>query len=149
MSLPATTDNDIIQAMKTRFAAITAGANYHTTFANVYDNNSALLTSAECPAINLLDGDEETLELESSGVLATCKLPVDIDVVMVGSTPANVRKAKADVIKSIFTDLKWGIANCYDTKIIGVTNNVADQEGNLVANRRIRCEVFYRKNVSI
>lgn len=149
MGLPTTKDNDIIQAIKTRLAAITAGAEYNYTYPKVYDNHpqiAGILNDSEALALNIRDVSEEQI-LGSNGTnyYHDCKLGVEIDIIARGSyTAANLRSMKADVLKSIGQGVTWGGLAIYTT-YLGAQKNRRDAYGEIISDWTIMIEVQYRK----
>lgn len=144
MAKPSIIDQEIIDALKTTIGAIVAGNDYYSTLAGkVYDNNPTPIADG----VNLSEGDEEITEVESSGSLHDCKLSVNIDIVEINANAANIRKTKADVLKAIRLSNNLSlITKVWDIKHTGTQANVPDQQGNLIAHRRIMIDVYYRKN---
>ncbi|MFA5803671.1 MAG: hypothetical protein WC879_03415 [Melioribacteraceae bacterium] len=144
MAKPSTIDQEIIDALKTTISAIAAGTEYYSTLSGkVYDSSAAPITDG----VNLSEGDEEISESESSASLHYCRLPVLIDIVELNANAANIRKTKADILKAIRLSNNLGLTNkVYDIKHISTQANVPDQQGNLIAHRRIQIDVYYRKN---
>jgi len=148
MALPSIEDDQIIAAMKLRFEAITAGADYYTTFEKVYDNfpNIASIEKAKIKIINLRDvSDDKRGQAESSQSLDDIDMLVEIDIIARGSEAANIRKMKADILKSIGTDLTWG-GLAFDTNYIGSQRNRKDIYGNVISDLTITIGIQYRKN---
>ena len=145
MAKPSIIDQEIIDALKTTIGAIAAGAEYYSTLSGkVYDSNPTPITDG----VNLSEGDEEITESESSGTLHDCRLPINIDIVEINANAANIRKTKADILKAIRLSNNLGLGTkVYDIKHISTAANVPDQQGNLIAHRRILIDVYYRKNV--
>ena len=149
MALPDIKEHTIIEAMKTRFAAITAGANYYTTFDKVVDNmpGNASFDKDFTKIINIRETNDTLLEeLESAGTLHDIGLDIDIDLIAKGSAAADIRKMKADILKSINTDLNWS-GSAFTTQYKGSQRNKTDQFGNKIADLTISITVQYRKNV--
>lgn len=148
MALPDIKEHTIIEAMKTRFAAITSGANYYTTFDKVVDNmpGNHSYDKDLTKIINIRETNDTLLEeQESSSVLHDIGLDIDIDVIAKGSAVADIRKMKADILKSINTDLTWS-GNAFYTIYRGSQRNKTDQYGNKIADLTISITVQYRKN---
>ena len=144
MAKPSIIDQEIIDALKTTIGAIAAGADYYSTLTGkVYDSNPTEITDG----VNLSEGDEEITENESSGSLHDCRLPINIDIVELNANAANIRKTKADILKAIRLSNNLGLTTkVWDIKHTGTQANVPDQQGNLIAHRRIMIDVYYRKN---
>ena len=145
MSKSLTPDQAIIDAIMARFKTIAAGDNYYTTFGdNVFDSRTEPLDDSELPGITIHDADEP-VEIDNAENFHTCKITVFIDVIVAKNPAASdIRKAKNDILKSIGTDITWsGLAVI--TKHITTASNLVNQQGDLVANRRIQIEITYRK----
>lgn len=149
MALPSIKDETIMAAIKTRLTAITAGANYYTTFNKVYDNfpGIASVEKAQTKIINLRDLSEEKIgeASEASTQLHDVEMTVEIDVIAKDTDAANIRKMKADILKSIGTDLTWSGA-AFHTKYIGSQRNRRDAYGNIISDLTITIGIQYRKN---
>lgn len=144
MAKPSIIDQDIMDALKTTIGAITLGDNYYSTLSGkVYDTNPAPITDG----VNLSEADEEITENESSGSLHDCRLSINIDIVEINANAANIRKTKADILKAIRLSNNLGLTTkVWDVKHTGTQANVPDQQGNLIAHRRLMIDVYYRKN---
>ena len=149
MAKPDITDNTIMAAIKTRFEAITAGSDYYTTFEKVYDNfpNVASIEKANTKIINLRDVSDDKIgeASEASQQLDDIDMLVEIDVIARGAEAANIRKMKADILKSIGTDLTWSAA-AFKTRYIGSQRNRKDIYGNIISDLTITIGIQYRKN---
>ena len=149
MAKPSIQDDTIIAAIKTRFEAITAGVDYYTTFDNVYDNfpNVASIEKAATKVINLRDTSEDKLgeASEASQQLDDIDMLVEIDIIARGTEAANIRKMKADILKSIGTDLTWSAA-AFHTVYVGSQRNRKDAYGNFISDLTITIGIQYRKN---
>jgi len=148
MPLADIKENTIIGLMVTRFAAIVAGANYYTTFDKVVDNmpGNATYDKDKNKIINIRDTSDTMLEeQESAQTLHDIGIDVDIDIIAKGTAAADIRKMKADILKSINTDLTWS-GNAFNTLYIGSQRNKTDQFGNKIADLTISIRVQYRKN---
>lgn len=148
MSKASIIDHQIIEAMKTRFKAITAGANYYYTYDNVTDWYTGTISKTEdSPWIDLKDNEEDLLQVqESSEVLHDIDMLVHIDILVIGKSHfENIRKMKADILKSINVDLTWG-GLAFHTTYIGSQRNVIDQLARKVADLRITIGIHFRKN---
>lgn len=141
MAKPVAVDEQVLDAMKTRYGAIT-GSEYNFTYAN------KVFKRAQSPideGINITKGDENIEQLESSLSLHHNTMMINIDIVGINNNADNVPLMEADIIKSTGTDITWG-GKAYNTKLISKEENPQDQQGNLVAHRRITLEVQYREN---
>lgn len=148
MALPDIKEDTIIGAIKTRLAALTAGSNYYTTFDKVVDNMPANASYDKdyTKIINIRETNDTLLEeQESASTLHDIGLDIDIDVIAKGTAVANIRKMKADILKSINTDLTWS-GNAFTTFYRGSQRNKTDQYGNVIADLTISITVQYRKN---
>jgi hypothetical protein len=146
MSKPLTPDQSIINAMMARFKAITAGTDYYTTFGNnVFDNKKDPFDASQMPGINLHERNTDP-QIDNSQTKHTCTMSIDIDIVMLEEVDDTaIRQAAADVLKSIGSDVTWsGLA--FNTHHTNTTSDVQNQQGDVVANRRITIEIIYRKN---
>ena len=147
MGKPTIQDHTIIGKIVTRLAAITAGDDYYTTFASkVFDNKFTPWEVSELPGINVRDVSEENLQEQPSGAndLHDIMMYVELDIVATGSSVENIRKMKADVLKSIGTDLKWD-DEAFHTYYLGAERDRVDQLGTKVADVTIRIGIQYRK----
>lgn len=149
MALPSIIDDQIISAIKTRFEAIAVGSDYYTTFEKVYDNfpNIASIEAVKTKIINLRDVSEDKLgeASESSKQLHDIDMLVEIDIIAKGSEAVNIRKMKADILKSIGTDLTWG-ALAFDTNYISSQRNRKDIYGKYISDLTITIGIQFRKN---
>lgn len=148
MSLPQIKDQEIIDAVKARFNSIVAGDNYYYSYADkVFDNKPNPFEEENLIEINLIDGNEDLLaEQDSTTVLHDLSLDVGIEISLAGTDAVdNRRKIKADILKSIGTDVTWG-GLAITTEFEGNENNPIDQMGNKVADLRINISISYRKN---
>lgn len=133
-------DQQIIDAIKAAINTIAAGAEYYTTL-TAYDSEPSPIDDG----VNIHEGDEEIIGSVSSGTIHDCRLPVYLDIVLKNADAANIRKAKADVLKCLYnTNMLGGLA--FNIQHIRTETNLLDQNGNLIAHRRIVIEVYYRKN---
>lgn len=149
MAKPSIQDDTIIAAIKTRLEAITSGADYYTTFDDVYDNfpNIASIEKASTKIINLRDLSEDKIgeASEASQQLDDIDMLVEIDIVAKGAEAVNIRKMKADILKSIGTDLTWSAA-AFHTRYISSQRNSKDAYGNFISDLTITIGIQYRKN---
>ena len=148
MALPQMKDSDIISAMIARFSAITAGADYNYTYDNIDDKfpqAGAALEDGEGKNININQSFEENLGELSQGnqVLQDVKMTVEINLLGAGSS-ADIRKMKADIMKSIGEDLTWG-GNAFYTKFISAQYNKKDIYEHKISDLTITIEVQYRQ----
>lgn len=148
MALPDIKDDTIIAAIKTRLAAITAGSNYYTTFDKVVDNmpGNASFDKDYTKIINIRETNDVLLDEQISDgtTLHDIGLDIDIDVIAKDAAAANLRKMKADILKSINTDLTWS-GNAFHTTYRGSQRNKTDQFGSKIADLTISITVLYRK----
>jgi hypothetical protein len=141
MSAPTNMAAGFAELLKTRFLLITAGSTYNYTYAGLVEVNAA---AGMDEGVNIRKGDEEPLYKDSSKTYEYCKTPIEIDVI----TKNNLKDPDlvvADLLKSIGTDVFFS-GTAINTEYINTLSNVPDQEGNLIAHRRIQIEVHYRKN---
>lgn len=149
MSLPTLKDDQIIQAIKTRFSAITAGGDYNYSYPKVYDNfpNIAAIEADTLIAINIRETDEAldgTRELVND-TLHDIRFTVLIDIVGRGYTAAQIRKMKGDIYKSIGQDLTWG-GLAFHTEFVNARRNGRDAYGNIISDWTIEIDIIFRKN---
>jgi hypothetical protein len=144
MATPTIKDDEILDAIKTRLEAITTtGGSYYNTFTNKVFKNKP--TPMEATGINIRD-DSDVLagSLVSSADLEDIEFDVEIDVVAIGADLQNILKIKADILKSIGTDLAFS-GKAYHTQYVGYTRNKFDQLGNKLGDLTIRIKIWYRK----
>lgn len=139
MSAPTHKGKTILDAMKTRWAAITAGSNYNYTYTNLVKISPA---SPQSEGVYINPGTDDVGDEESSGSISDFTMPVNIDLVQINDTK-DAYLMEADILKSTRTDLTWG-GLAIHTKHVNSYNNPSDQEGNLIASRRVQLEVLYR-----
>jgi hypothetical protein len=130
----------IIEAMKARILAITAGEDYWNTFtsARVFIWKDTPVQDHEIPCVVIRDGAEPT-EGRSTGGAGGGTVDGRISIewfAYVKSSEANAtaedvaelaRKLLADLIKCISTDQSWGVTNTY-TQV--VDKDLAVEPGN-------------------
>lgn len=144
MSKPSQYDNEIIAAIIAAFDTLkTASADYNIVAKKVYDSNAAPISSNDRPAYNISEGDEQFLQEDSSLTFHDNSLQVNIDII--SDSASECRQMKADAMKIIKANLKWGKDWILTTKYLATQRNVIDHLGMLVAARRIIIEVQYRK----
>ena len=151
MALPTLQDDQIIQAIKTRFEAITAvGGNYHYAYEEVYDNfptGNAAIPETLTRVINIretneaLDGTRE----QANSTLHDIRFTVYIDLIACGYSAAEVRKMKSDIYKSIGQDLTWG-GLAFHTEFINARRNGRDAYDNIISDWTIEIDIIFRKN---
>ena len=142
MAKPVAVDEQILDAMKTRFNAITTGSDYNYTYANkVYKKSQSPIDEG----VNISKGEENVEQLESSLSLHHCTMMVNIDLIDINADVDKVPLMEADILKSVGTDITWS-GKAFNTKHISSEDNPQDQQGNAVGHRRITLEVQYRKN---
>lgn len=140
MSAPVNAAASFADLLKSRFLLITAGSSYNYTYANlVYTNHAAPLDEG----VNILKGTEEKLFQDSSKTYDYCKAPIDIDV-MTKNNLKDPDLVVADLLKSIGSNASF-TGTAINTEYINTLSNVPDQEGNLIAHRRVQIEVYFRK----
>jgi hypothetical protein len=148
MALASIKDHEIIEAMKTRFKAIAAGADYYYTYKHVTDwYTGAYNKTSDSPSLDIKDDEESLLEVqESSETLHDIDMLVHVDIMCHGKNHVeNIRKMKADILKNINTDLTWG-GLAFHTTFISSERNVIDQLGRKVSDMRISIGIHFRKN---
>lgn len=140
-------DQQIIEAMKTRFSAITAGTDYYYAYPSVTDWYTGQIPENKSPAIDIKDDEETLLQTqESSESKHDIEMIVNIDIICISKTHFDdIRKMKADILKSINTDLTWG-GLAFHTRFISSQRNVVDQMERKVADMRITVGIHFRKN---
>lgn len=148
MALPTLKDNQIIQAIKTRFEAITAGSDYNYAYEKVYDNfpGIAAIEGDKLRVLNIRETDE-TLNGnrdQSSYPLQDIRLTVLIDIVGRGYNPAELRKMKSDILKSIGQDDTWG-GLAIQTYFVSARRNGRDAYENIISDWTIEIDIVYRK----
>ena len=149
MPTPSIKDDTIIQAVKARFAAIvTTAGNYFYNYPKVYDviaGRSAIPENVT-RAINIRDVSDEFLQesSESSDSLHDIRLNLEIDILVRNHSASDLRKIKADLLKSIGTDLKWG-GLAFNTVYLNSQRNRRDAYGEVISDLTISIEIYYRK----
>lgn len=140
---PEIKDQEIIDEMINRFSSITAGSDYYYTPASVIDNRpeSKSFSQNDLPALNIRDDSEEKAE-DIADVYHDIFYDVEIDIIADAGT--NIRKQKADVLKSINQDKTWD-GKAFHTEYLGTDRNRVDQMGNKISDATIRIRVHYRK----
>lgn len=105
--MPDSVRKQIMAAIATRFATITTGNGYKTsagsTVSTWRDLEAAPWTSADLPAINIRDVEQEVEAKPSS--LQIVRLAIECDVA--GASIAVVRDIISDIQAAIGTDEKW------------------------------------------
>lgn len=149
MALPTLKDNEIIQAIKTRFSAITAGADYNYAPEKVYDNfpSVAAIESDKTYIINLRENNESLYDTREqvNDTLHDISFNILIDIIGRGYNPAELRKMKSDIYKSIGQDLTWsGLA--FHTMFVNARRNGRDAYENIISDWTIEIEIIFRKN---
>jgi len=134
----------LLDALQTRLLTITTGADYYNTFSpNVFVAKTTPFETNELPGINIQDKTEEFLNASTGADdYAELDLIVEVNIITTGSTAAEVRQMKADVLKSIGTDVTFD-ALAINTKYIGSERNKADQTGNKIADCSISIGFVY------
>lgn len=147
MALPDIKEKTILEAMVTRFTAIASGANYYNSFGKVvsefptnhsYDVDLTKIINIRFTGDNLLEVQESSVTYFDIGA------EFEIDIIARGSAAADILKMKADIEKSIGTDLTWS-SNAFYTFYRGCQMNKVDQYGNKIADLTISITVQYRK----
>lgn len=149
MALPNNIDNQIIQAIKTRFESITAGSDYNYTYDKVYDDfpSVAAIEESKTKVINIrvnyesLDGTRE----KANDTIHDIRLTVLIDLIARGYSASDVRKMKSDILKSIGQDLTWG-GLAFHTEFVNASRNGRDAFDNVISDWTITIDIIYRKN---
>lgn len=148
MSLPNLKDDQIIQAIKTRFESIVAGSDYNYDFEKVYDNlpSVAAIEADKLRVINLretneaLDGARE----QANDTIHDIRFAVFIDLIGRGYSPTEIRKMKSDIYKSIGQDLTWG-GLAFHTEFISARRNGRDAYENIISDWTIEIDIIFRK----
>ena len=149
MALPTLQDNQIIQAIKTRFEAIAAGSNYNYTPGKVYDNFPAVaaIEQEKLYVINLRESNEslDGTREQANDTFHDIRFTVLIDIIGRGYSAAEIRKMKSDVYKSIGQDLTWG-GLAFHTEFVNARRNGRDAYDNIISDWTIEIDVIFRKN---
>lgn len=105
----------IVDAVKTRLATITVANGYRTNIGqHVTEWLPDFWDSTLVPAVNFRDPKEVQQQLTPQQHDRRLSIELDILVVSGATTPADVRKAIADIEQAIQTDRKWSNL-AYDT----------------------------------
>ena len=151
MPLASLQDDQIIQAIKTRFEAITVvGGNYNYAFEEVYDNfptGNAAISESLTRVINIRETNEalDGVRNQPSYGIEDIRLTVFIDLIVRGYSATEIRKMKSDIYKSIGQDLTWG-ALAFNTEFVNARRNGRDAYDNIISNWTIEIDIIYRKN---
>lgn len=149
MPLPTLKDNQIIQAIKTRFESITAGSEYNYTYDVVYDNfpGVAAIEESKTKIINLRENNEalDGTREQANDTLHDIRFNVFIDLIGRGYSAAELRKMKSDILKSIGQDLTWG-AIAFHTEFVNARRNGRDAFDNVISDWTIEIDIIFRKN---
>lgn len=149
MALPTLKDNEIIQAIKTRFEAITQGTEYNFTPEKVYDNfpDAAAIEKDKLYILNIRETNETLNDVREgpSYPLQDIRFTVLIDIITRGYTAAQVRKIKSDIYKSIGQDDTWG-GLAIQTYFVNARRNGRDAYENVISDWSIEIDIVYRKN---
>jgi hypothetical protein len=140
MATPINTAADFSETLKTQFSAIAAGVNYNYSYSGLAFVNAA---SPIAEGINIKKGEEQFLFEDSSSTYHYCKVPIDIDII----TKDNLKNPDlvvADLLKSIGLNKSFS-GTAIGTAYINTLSDVPDQQGNLIAHRRIQIEIIFRK----
>lgn len=131
----------IVQAMKTRFAAITTTGGYHNTLTSKVTIHSRVPVQSGT-AVDIRDLDE-ALEGDLNGIYWDRRLTVEVGLVCDTSTSDTVlRSLLEDLWKSVGTDVTWS-GNAVDTR--PVTSEIeVDHEERRIAGGKITLEILYR-----
>lgn len=141
MSAPTSKGKQILEAMKTRWDAITTtGINYNYSYAGKVKVSPA---SPELEGVYINPADDAIDDFESSGTLQDITMNVNVDIVSVNNN-TDPFLVEVDILKSTGQDITWG-GLAYKTKHTGSVKQPVDQSGNLICSRRINLEVTYRK----
>lgn len=140
MSKPVNKAANFSNTLAAQFRAVTIGDDYNYSYTSfVFVNSAAPIEEG----INIKKGEEVPLFKDSSETLEYCKTPIDIDVI----TKNNLKDADlvvADLLKSIGLNKNLS-GNAMNTIHITTLSNVPDQQGNLIAHRRIQIEIYFRR----
>jgi hypothetical protein len=150
MSLPTLKDNEIIQAIKTRFESIVStGGEYNYNYEKVYDNfpNVAAIEGDDLRVINIRENNEalDGTREQVNDTLHDIRFTVLIDIIGRGYTAAEIRKMKSDIYKSIGQDLTWG-ALAFHTEFVNARRNGRDAYENIISDWTIEIDIIFRKN---
>lgn len=140
MSKPVNKASSFSDTLKTQFAAIVTGNDYNYTYASLVFINSA---SPIEEGINIKKGEEVPLFKDSSETLEYCKTPVDIDI-MTKNNLKDPDLVVADLLKSIGLNKSFS-GNAMNTIHVNTLSDVPDQQGNLIAHRRIQIEIYFQR----
>lgn len=141
MSKPINISDNLSESLKDQIKAISDLNEYNYTYTKVYTNSAAPIDEG----INITKGEEIKLFKDSSETLEYCKTPIVIDIMDKNKTK-NVGLVVSDILKLIGSNHTFsGLA--INSEYINTESDVTDQQGNLIATRRINIEVFYKKNI--
>ncbi len=130
----------LVQAIKTRFAGISAATGYHNTLTGHVEIWDA--RAADSLRVNIKDGDEEIVSDLASRYWDR-RLTVDLEINCDGSTSDTAMRALIeDLWKSIGSDLAWS-GSATDTKAIS-SKIQTDHEENRITGARLQIEILYR-----
>lgn len=141
MSKPISKGEQILEAMKTRFALIATGVDYNYTYAGIVLISPA---SPQTGGVYINPGSDNIDDSEISMSLQDITMPVNIDLVEINGVMDRYLM-EADILKSIAQDKTFG-GLCWYLKHTESHNDPANQQGDFVCHRRIVVEVTYRKN---
>lgn len=132
---------DIVDAMKTRFASITTIGGYHNTLTgkvNIYYGK----TTSTGTLVDITDG-EERYEQMAGGAVWDRRMAVTIGIETDASTSDTVaRQLIEDIWKSIGTDVTWS-GKAIDTTPVS-SNIEVEHEEKRIAGATCTVEVLYR-----
>lgn len=98
---------EIVEEMKTRFGTISASDDYHTTLSNrVYVNKTAEITNDLKPCVNIWEREGAVHQSVGQDTIVA---EIEVDFHSTNDDGGNeVRKMKADLLKTVATDVTWG-----------------------------------------
>jgi hypothetical protein len=134
----------ILSAIKTRFAAITTANGYQTNIGpSQTEHHPTTKDVAELPSHDIRDETEETDGSKRNAGTYERRLKVTViaELVETDSTAAKARKALEDMIRAVGVDSKWGGLARYT---IPLDDEVTvDEDGQLIGAARLTFEVIY------
>lgn len=136
----------IINAVDTRFKTILVSGGYETDLGqNVFEWRTAALPVANLPGIVLRDPECSVSSDVAIGQHEyELKVEAEINVAEGSSTPGEIRKMIADVIKAIGVDITWG-GLAQRTEPIEDTINM-DQKEKIIGGALVSFLIIYRTN---
>lgn len=131
---------DIVSAIKSRFAALTTGGGYHNTLTG----KVFLFFGRTAEAETLIDVRDTTQRIEDlSGTKWNRTMSVSINITVVGGTSDELGRALIeDMYHAIGTDRTWG-GLAIETVALGDSLDV-EQEEKRVTGATVNIEILYR-----